>query len=154
MDLENRKGAALTTPEKPSSSNIIARGNNVKQITKVKQAIAKLDREGLSEIQKYVRERWDVIFKREQEAKAQAKFEKIKALPIGSRIVVNSSGDSSYPRGTGFVIEKFTPRGLIIAKGPKDKSYRLKPSNIKWFDIVPAEEFDVGDKSHPMIMNF
>ena len=133
--------------------SVIGCGTSVKQITKAKQAIARLDREGLGEIQKYMRERWESVHKREREAKAQAKFEKIKALPIGSRIVVNSSGDSSYPRGTGFEIEKFTPRGLIVAKGPKDKSYRLTRRNINWFDIVPAEEFDLGDKSHPMLMN-
>lgn len=145
---ENGKGVALTTPQsKPNNKPTMPQEVTSSKVIRAKRVIAHIDTtEELRSIQKYISERWEIINERRREAKRQAQWEKIAALPIGTEVAVNAHGYRQFPRGTVFSIDAFSVRGrrCVYLKSEDGKRYSFDRKSIDDFDIKPRTEVDLN----------
>jgi hypothetical protein len=100
-------------------------------------------------VRKYFSERWDVLLKRQREAKVQAKWEKIASLPVGSQVGVNAEGYPQFPRGTVLEIKSFSTRGRKCVYG---KFYSFDRRAIDSYDIRPSNEVDLSKSWDTMVV--
>jgi hypothetical protein len=121
-------------------------GKMGKLVTKAKFLIARMSKEEILEMEAYVKERWKVIRRREEEVKTLAQWEKVAHLSIGSEVAVNAYGYTQFPRGTVLTVDSFNTRGpkRICLKTTGGKRYNFSPENIGSYDIKPLTEVDTS----------
>src|SRR5919106_6725524 len=99
---------------------------NNERVSRVKCLIARMTtEEELREIGQCLRNRATLLQQQKYQQQAQAKLQKLKGIPLGSRLIVSSAGDAQWPRGTALEVNAFSPRGYPIVKAPNGKKYRL-----------------------------
>jgi hypothetical protein len=103
----------------------------------------------LIELGRYIRERERILNQRSLDAKAQAKWDKIAALEIGARVVVNAAGHKEWSRGTEL---EFTGHKRVrLQLRFNGKTYFADKKCVNWFDLKPLAEFNAQAK-HPHIL--
>jgi hypothetical protein len=120
-------------------------------VSKAKRIISRIATvDELIELQKYIREREQILNKRARDAKAQSKWEKIAALEVGARVVINVAGDGLWPRGTE--LEFLGSKRTRISLSHDGKTYLLNKNAVAWWDVKPLPEFNPDDKAYPQLL--
>jgi hypothetical protein len=126
-------------------------------VTKAKRIIARMDKDELKEMSRYVAERVNLAYRREREAKEFAQYERIIALPIDSPIVVNAVGHGKWPRGTRLTFEGVDKRARkypLRLKTDAGKAWHFSRSAVHDYDLIPEAEFDGSKMFNVMRVNF
>lgn len=118
--------------------------------TKLKRQLARCDEKQLYEIDRYCKDRIEIVHKRAWEAKCQAMWERAKAWKLGQVLYSHTTSTPIGPgifRGDKAVVYRIQPRAKKVWLKIEDKIWWFKPGGLVREDWRPEPVENPADEA-------